>query len=184
MTLRGAQDARMRRTAPPWPARVSDRLLLALLVLGTLGFLVLAAMNPIAPDHLLRMQLAGTPARWNAVLADGATLEALRSHLVQDVAGMIPGYTVALTALFTLRWRRAVAGGASEARRRALLRSAWLPLAVAAVDLVENAGMWTASGAAEPAAGLIAATTVAAAVKWALVLATLLGPAVAALRDR
>lgn len=174
----------MRRSAPPWPARVPDRALLALVVLGTLLFLVLAAMNPIAPDHLVRMQLAGTPERWNAVLADGATLDALRSHLVQDVAGMIPGYTVALTALFTLRWRRAVARGASERRRQALLRSAWLALAVAAVDLVENAGMWVASGGAEPAAALVGATTAAAAVKWTLVLATLLGPAVAALRDR
>jgi len=174
----------MRRAAPPWPARVPDRLLLALVVLGTLLFLVLAAANPIAPDHLLRMQLAGTPQRWNAVLADGATLEALRTHLVQDVVGIIPGYTVALTALFTLRWRRAVARGATEARRRALLRSAWLPLAVAAVDLVENAGMWAASGAGEPAAALVGATSAAAAVKWALVLATLLGPAAAALRER
>ena len=174
----------MSRSAPPWPARVSDRLLLVLVVAGALGFLALAAANPMAPDHLLRMQLAGTPARWNAVLADGATIDALRTHLVQDVIGIIPAYTVALTALFTLRWRRAVARGATEARRRALLRSAWLPLAVAVVDLVENAGMWTASGAADPAAGLVAATTAVAAVKWARVLATLLGPAVAALRER
>lgn len=168
----------MNRSSPPWPSRVSDRALIVLTVLGSLVFLGLAAGNPIEPDHLLGMQLAGTTERWSAVLADGATLEGLRSHLVRDVVGMIPGYTLALTALFALLWRRAVARGASERKQRALLRSAWLPLAVAAVDMVENAGMWAASGGPDPAAALVAFVAIAAAVKWVLVLVTLLGPAV------
>lgn len=174
----------MRPSAPPWPSRVSDRALAVAAAAGALLFLVLAAGNPVDPDHLVRLQFAFTPERWNAVLADGATVEVIRSHLVRDVVGMMPAYTVALTALFSLLWRRATAAGRSRASASSLLRSAWLPLAVFAFDLVENAFMWAAATEAGPGPVLVAALSTAAAVKWALVLVTLLGPPISWWRSR
>lgn len=169
-------------SAPPWSSRVSDRALLALAVLGAAVFLALAAGNPVAPDHLPRLQLAFTPERWDAVLADGATDAGIRAHLVRDVLGMMPAYTIALSALFTLLWRRATARGGARASTTSLLRSAWLPLAVFVADLIENAGMWGAASDGGPSAAVVAGLSTFAAIKWALVLVTLLGPVASALR--
>jgi hypothetical protein len=171
----------MRPSAAPWPSRVPDRALFVAAALGAVAFLVLAAGNPVPLDRLLRLQLAFTAERWNAVLSGGVANEAVRSHLVRDVAGMMPAYTVALTAFFSLRWRRAVAG-ASRASADALLASAWLAVGVFAFDLVENAAMWAAAGEGAPGDALVLAVSFAATLKWGLLAVALLLPVASALR--
>lgn len=162
-----ATSARSKARAKPARPRLRSFLIATIalaIVLQTIDHLWLR--TAVTPRGILSVQLAGTAAAANAVLAALQPLVALKVHLWLDYLFML-----AYGGLIVLAGR-ALAEGLTDARRLRLAALAWLTVAVGLVgvvaDAVENlTWLWIAGGG--PTARLAPVGYIAAIVKFVII---------------
>jgi hypothetical protein len=157
------------------PARFETPLLLALLLALLAASALLSALGrplvtPVSPSGIIAFELAGTAERAGEILAswDDAARRAARTQTFWDYVLYIPVYVVALSVWAAWAARRAGRPGWS----RVGVVLAWAMLAAGALDAIEN---WQllAQLAHGPDGGRAALAAVCAAIKFAIVLATI-----------